>query len=297
MQKIVPHLWFDTQAKEAAQFYVSTFGGGSKVTYNGELHDTPSGDTDMVSFTVLGYDFMAISAGPVFQFNPSISFVVVSREADEIDGWWKTLSDGGTALMPLGEYPFSEKYGWIQDKYGVSWQLMSVAQAPNPPTQRVLPTLMFVGDVCGKAEEAVAFYASVFPDSEVGEAMRYGEGEEPDTAGTIKHVDFNLFNEQFAAMDSAQMHGFTFGEAVSLLVNCEDQTEIDTYWGELSAVPEAEQCGWLKDKYGVSWQIVPIEMNEMMAKASPEQMARVTKAFLQMKKCDVAELRRAFEGK
>ncbi|HKX72670.1 MAG TPA: VOC family protein [Candidatus Saccharimonadales bacterium] len=297
MQKIVPHLWFDTQAKEAAQFYASTFGGDSKVTYSGELHDTPSGDTDMVSFTVLGYDFMAISAGPVFQFNPSISFVVVSRDADEIDGWWKTLSEGGTALMPLGEYPFSEKYGWIQDKYGVSWQLMSVAQAPNPPTQRVLPTLMFVGDVCGKAEEAVAFYTTVFPDSEVGEAMRYGAGEEPDIAGTIKHVDFNLFNEQFAAMDSAQMHGFTFGEAVSLLVNCEDQAEIDRYWGKLSAVPEAEQCGWLKDKYGVSWQIVPIEMNEMMAKASPEQMARVTKAFLQMKKFDVAELRRAFEGK
>jgi predicted 3-demethylubiquinone-9 3-methyltransferase (glyoxalase superfamily) len=97
-------------------------------------------------------------------------------------------------------------------------------------------------------------------------------------------------------MDSARMHDFGFNEAVSLIVNCKDQEEIDYYWEKLSAVPEAEQCGWLKDKYGVSWQVTPVEMDEMMRKGSKEQVARVTQAFLKMKKFDVAELRRAYDG-
>lgn len=298
-QKIVPHLWFDKEAKEAAEFYCSIF-PDSKVTEASTLHDTPSGDVDTVSFELWGQKFMAISAGPLFKFNPSVSFFVnfdPSREAnasEKLDALWEKLSEGGTALMPLDQYPFSKRYGWIQDKYGVSWQLI-LTNPEGDPRPPIVPSLLFVGDVVGQAEEAMKLYLSVFKNSKEGLVARYPQGMEPDQEGTIMFADFMLENQWFAAMDSAHEHQFSFNEAISFMVSCETQEEIDHYWHKLSAVPEAEQCGWLKDKFGVSWQIVPTAMAEMMSQGTPEQMARVTEAFLQMKKFDLARLQQAYE--
>lgn len=109
-------------------------------------------------------------------------------------------------------------------------------------------------------------------------------------------TDFMLKNCWFAAMDSAYDHKFNFNEAISFLVKCETQEEIDAYWAKLSAVPEAERCGWLKDKYGISWQITPGILDEMMTNGTPEQRARVTEAFLNMKKFNIAALQEAFQG-
>jgi predicted 3-demethylubiquinone-9 3-methyltransferase (glyoxalase superfamily) len=292
VQKIKPHLWFDTQAVEAARFYTSTF-PNSKVTDVTTIHDTPSGDTDVVSFELFGEGFQAISAGPLFTFTPSISFLVLCESEEEVDTYWRALSEGGTALMPLDSYPHSKRYGWTQDRYGLSWQLML---ADGHVGQRVVPSLMYVGDVAGKAEEAINFYTSLFDDSSVGDVLRYGKGEEPDREGTLKYAGFELIGQQLAAMDSAREHDFTFNEAISLMVSCDTQAEIDRYWDALSAVPESEQCGWLKDRYGVSWQIVPAAMDEMLRDGSEEQVARVTEAFLKMKKFDIAELERAATG-
>ena len=293
MNRITPHLWFDKEALEAAEFYTSAL-PNSKVTNVTTLHDTASGDTDIVSFTLWGQPFMAISAGPLFTFNPSVSFVVRSNSREEVDTLWGKLSEGGKPLMPMDSYPFSERYGWTEDRYRLSWQVMLAGEADTG--QHIVPTLMFVGDVCGKAEEAVTFYTSVFPDSKVGAILRYGADEQPDEEGTIQHVGFSLEGQEFAAMDSARQHDFAFNEAISLIVNCETQEEIDRYWDSLSAVPEAEQCGWLKDRYGVSWQIVPSATEEMMRTGTNEQIARVTEAFLKMKKFDIAELQGAYEG-
>lgn len=152
--KIVPHLWYDKEAKEAAEFYCSVF-PRSKIKNITTIHDTPSGDCDVVSYVLLGQPFMAISAGPLFKFNESISFMVY----------------------------------------------------------------------------------------------------------------------------------------------CDTQKEIDYYWSKLSAVPEAEQCGWLKDKFGLSWQIVPSDMDRMMRSKDAAKVARVTEAFLTMKKFDIATLKKAFAGK
>ena len=309
-QKIVPHLWYNTQAKEAAEFYVSVF-PNSRVTGVTQFHDTPSGDVDTVSFEIMGYGFMAISAGPLFKFNPSISFMINfdpsqdERAKERIDEVWNKLIDGGKALMPLNKYPFSERYGWVQDKYGLSWQLIYT----NPEGEDrplIIPSLLFVTEECDKAEEATDFYLSVFknaPSTGSGQAKRgviarYPAGMEPNKEGAIMFTDFQLQGQWFAAMDaSSKMHKFNFNEAISLMVLCDTQEEIDYYWEKLSAVPEAEQCGWLKDKYGVSWQVVPTAMDEMMQKGAPEQIARVTKAFLKMKKFDLAELKNAYEGK
>jgi predicted 3-demethylubiquinone-9 3-methyltransferase (glyoxalase superfamily) len=308
MQKIIPHLWFNKEAKEAAQFYTNVF-PESKITHTSLLRNTPSGDCDLVSFELWNHKFMAISAGPLFQFNPSISFIVnfdpllfgSSPDAgkaarEKIDEVWNKLADGGTALMAIGEYPFSKRYGWVMDKYGLSWQLMLTNPAGDP-RPAVIPSLMFVQSKCGKAEEAINYYLSVFKNSKAGAVHRYSKGMEPDKEGTIMFADFMLENSWFAAMDSAHKHNFDFNEAVSLLVSCTDQAEIDYYWQKLSAVPEAEQCGWLKDKYGVSWQIAPANMEEMMGTGSQEQTDRLTQAFLPMKKIDIARLKAAYEGK
>ena len=197
--------------------------------------------------------------------------------------------------MPIDKYPFSERYGWIQDKYGLSWQLI----LSNPEGEErpfIVPSLMFVGAVGGKTEEAIDFYVSVFRNAKRGIVARYGKGQEPDKEGTIMFADFMIENQWFAAMDSAHEHEFAFNEAISFMVSCNTQEEIDYYWEKLSAVPEAEQCGWLKDKYGLSWQIVPTIMSEMLENGSREQIDRLTQAFLPMKKFDIAELQEAYEG-
>jgi predicted 3-demethylubiquinone-9 3-methyltransferase (glyoxalase superfamily) len=293
MPSITPHLWFDKEAVEAAELYTRVF-PHSKVTNVSRITDTPSGDCDIVSFELLGQPFMAISAGPLFSFTPAVSFLVRCQTPEQVDALWAELSERGEAMMPLGSYPFSDRYGWTTDRYGLSWQLM--LDAGGEIDQAIVPTLMFVGDVCGKAEEAARHYASVFPGSSVEHVTRYGEGEEPDRPGTVKHLYMSLDGYKLAAMDSAQDHDFGFNEAISLMVSCETQDEIDRYWDALSAVPEAEQCGWLKDRFGVSWQVTPADLEELLGSGTDEQKKRVTQAFLQMKKFDLAELRRAYEG-
>ncbi len=301
MQKIIPHLWFDKEAREAAEFYASLF-PGSRITNITTLHDTPSGDSDIVSFELAGQSFMGISAGPLFKFNPSVSFIVnfdPSRDQEahnNLDLLWEKLSQSGTALMPLDKYPFSERFGWVQDKYGLSWQLI-LSNPEGEERPLIVPSLMFVGEVAGRAEEAINYYLSVFKNSKMGTLFHYGAGREPDREGTVMFADFMLESQWFAATDSAYEHKFAFNEAISFLVRCDSQEEIDYFWERLSAIPEAEQCGWLKDKFGVSWQISPAAMGDMMSQGTPEQIDRVTQAFLPMKKLDLAELQQAYEGK
>lgn len=293
MQKITPHLWFDKEAKEAAKFYTSIF-KDSKIKNTTTLHNTPTGTTDIVTIELMRQEFTLISAGPLFKFSPSVSFLVACKTKAEVDALWENLSEGGKALMELGEYPFSERYGWTQDRYGLSWQVMFMGE--RKIRQNITPTLMFVGKQAGRAEEAINFYGTVFHDAKVGDILRYTKGEEPDKEGTIKHAAFTLEGQEFAAMDSARVHDFAFNEAISFIVHCEDQEEIDYYWAKLSAVPEAEQCGWLKDKYGLSWQIVPTIMEEMLKDRDEKKIARVTEAFLKMKKFDIEELKKAYKG-
>lgn len=300
MQKIVPHLWFDNQAVEAAKFYVAAFGGDSKVLSQSKIEDTPSGDCDIVSFKLKGFEFMAISAGPLFQFNSSISFMLNFDPSEDknarqnLDALWAKLSDGGEALMPLGTYDFSERYGWIRDKYGVTWQLI-LTKPTGEPRPAVLPSIMFTGDNTGKAGEAMDFWVSMFKNAKRGMTAQYPPGASPEPAAKIMFAEFMLEGQWFTAMDSGYMHKFGFNEAISLLVRCKSQQEIDAYW-KLSAVPEAEQCGWLKDKYGLSWQIAPANMDTMLS-GDKDAAARVTKAFLKMKKFDLAALEKASNGK
>lgn len=293
MEKIVPHLWYDQEAVEAAEFYTSLF-ENSSINSKVKIYDTPSGTAETVTMTLAGQDFMAISAGPLFQFTPAVSFRIDCSTIEEADQLWEKLSSGGAVFMPLDAYPFSERYGWTTDKYGLSWQIMYL---PNQMiAQKITPTLMFTGEQCGKAQEAIHYYTSIFKNSASDKFDYYGENDAPNQPGTVRFGACTLEGQNFVAMDSALNHEFSFNEAISFVVNCDNQEEIDYFWGKLSFVPEAEQCGWLTDKYGLSWQIVPTLMNEMMSTKDPEQLQRVTQAFLKMKKFDIAELQKAYEG-
>jgi predicted 3-demethylubiquinone-9 3-methyltransferase (glyoxalase superfamily) len=293
MQKISPHLWFDTQAREAGDFYTRLF-DNSRVKSASTLDNTPSGSVDIVDIELCGQEFMLLAAGPLFKFNQSISFLVSCDSKAEVDALWRGLSDGGTPMMELGAYPFSERYGWVQDRYGLSWQVMFAGG--REIAQKITPVLMFTGKQAGRCEDAIRFYTSVFRDARERGINRYGSGEEPDKEGTVRFGQFQLEGQQFAAMDSARPHDFTFNEAISLLVHCETQEEIDDYWERLSADPRAEQCGWLKDKYGLSWQITPRAMDEMLASKDKKKIAAVTAAFLKMKKFDLAKLKEVYEA-
>ena len=297
---ITPHLWFDTQAREAAEFYVSVF-PESRIDSATVLHDTPSGDCDVISFTLAGQPFMAISAGPLFTFNPSISFFVNFDPAkdpqarERLDIAWEKLAEGGQVLMELGEYPFATRYGWVQDRYGLSWQLI-LANPAGEQRPAIVPSFLFTGDAYGQAEAAGDYWRGVFDDSRAGQLVRYEEATEHDRAGAVMFSDFRLGPTWFAAMDSGYEHGFGFNEAVSFIVHCRDQAEIDRYWEKLSAHPENEQCGWCKDRFGVSWQVSPIVLDEVMTSDDQAVIDRVTQAFLPMKKLDVAAIEKAAKG-
>lgn len=294
-QRIVPHLWFDNEAQEAVDYYMQTFPESeiiSDVTYT----DTPSGDAKQLTFNIFGYKFMAINAGPYFTKNPSISFTVLfnQSEAALLDKVWTALAHNGKIMMELDTYDFSEKYGWLEDQFGVSWQLLITDQ---PFDDRIRPSFMFINNNVGRAEEAINYYTSVFKNSGDISKFYYPEGMDPDKPDTLAHAEFKLEDQYFVALDSAHKHEFNLNEGISLMLFLEDQQEIDYYWDKLSTVPEAEQCGWVKDQFGVSWQIVPKIMDQMAEEGTPEQISNVTKAFLKMKKFDVETLIKAYEGK
>ncbi|HLG79007.1 MAG TPA: VOC family protein [Ktedonobacteraceae bacterium] len=292
MQKIVPSLWFDDNAEEAVHFYTSLFNDShiGTVTRYGAEGPGPEGTVMVMTFQLAGQDFMALNGGPIFTFTPALSFFVNCETESAIDELWHRLADGGTILMGLDTYPFSKKFGWVTDKFGVSWQLNLASRA-----QKIVPFFLFVGQQHGKTEEAMHFYASLFKRSRILTIERYSTGQaEPE--GTVMHAVFSLDGQEFMAMESSRNHPFTFTHALSLLVNCETQAEVDELWEKLSAGGTTEDCGWLQDKYGVSWQIVPTVLGELMQDADPERTARVQKAMLQMKKIDIAALQDAARG-
>ena len=155
-------------------------------------------------------------------------------------------------------------------------------------SQRITPFLWF--DT--QAEEAANFYVSIFENSKVNAVTRYGETG-PGKKGSVMTVEFTLDSQEFTALNAGPQ--FPFTEAVSFVVNCGSQDEVDYYWGKLSAGGKEVQCGWLKDKFGLSWQIVPTEFFDLVSKGTPEQADRVMAAMMEMVKMDLAKLRQAYE--
>ncbi|HVW66710.1 MAG TPA: VOC family protein [Candidatus Peribacteraceae bacterium] len=295
MQKITPFLWFNDQAEEAAHFYASIFKNGKVgpiVRYDdASAHASGrlEGSVMTVTFELCGLHFAALNGGPIFQFTPALSFFVNCETEEEVDKLWNKLSDGGTVMMELQRYPWSEKYGWTADRYGVSWQI-SLAKTP----QSITPSFLFTGKLYTKAEEAMNFYLSLFKDSKVNMISRNGPENKTEKEGTIQYASFTLAGQNFNIMEGS-VGDNAYTPAVSLVVNCDTQEEIDHFWNALSSMKEAEQCGWCVDRYGVSWQIIPATQQEMLT-GDPDAAHRVMKEVLKMKKIDLATLRKAYQS-
>jgi predicted 3-demethylubiquinone-9 3-methyltransferase (glyoxalase superfamily) len=299
MQKIIPSIWCRRNADEMADFYAAALpdtriAQTEKYPAEGlpDFQRDMAGKTITIDLEIGGYRLNLLNGGDEFAPNPSISFMLDfdpaswDGEADaaraELDRTWALLADDGSVMIPLGEYPYSPWYGWVQDRFGVSWQLMLAGPGGTrrPP---VVPNLLFSGPNQNRAGDALATYAEVFGGTR-GTTAGYPEPTGPATAGAVMFGDVELAGQWFAAMDSGTEQDFTFTEGISLIVQCENQDEIDRFWNVLSQDPAAEQCGWCRDAFGVSWQVVPKNIGELLKEPG------AFPAMLQMKKIVIADL-------
>lgn len=285
-------LWFDSQAEEAAKFYTSVFDNAkiTATTHYNEASTGPSGKSEgsvmTVGFEVEGFHFVALNGGPIFSINPSVSFFVNCDSKEDVDRLWDRLIDKGKEHMPLDKYPFAARYGWVEDRFGVSWQLIFGDKPEGDWRPKIIPSLLFTQSNVGKAEEAINFYTTVFNNAKVGILAPYPEDVGPAKKGSLAYGDFMLENTWLAAMDSGTDQDFSFTEGVSLMVHCDSQKKIDDYWDHLTTDGGIEsQCGWLKDKYGVSWQIIPENLEDLL------KTKEAVQAMMQMKKLDIAKLK------
>lgn len=298
MKIITPNLWFDKNAEEAVNFYVSLFPNSkiNSVSHYGkegfEQLKMPEGLVMTMSFEIHGQNFVALNGGPIFKFNESASFFVYCESESEIDNLYKSLSEDGSVNLPLDKYDWSEKYAWVKDKFGISWQL-DITKMNS--LKKIVPALLFVNDKFSKVKEAVNHYTNIFPDSKI-----IFEAQNPvneNTPGeTLAFAQFSLNENLFNAMSGRGEHNFDFNEAISFIINCESQKEVNYYWEKLTEEGQEGMCGWLKDKFGVSWQVVPTILGELIGDNDKEKSSRAMNAMLQMRKIDIVQLKKAHEG-
>ncbi len=248
----------------------------------------PEGSVMYIEFELAGQGFGCINGGDMWTFSPALSLSVTCDTEAEIDALREKLSEGGKVMMELQEYPFSKKYGRLEDKYGLSRQLNM-----GESKQKITPSLMFVKEKFGKAEEAMNYYCSLFKDSKIDMIARYEEGE-GDEVGKIKFSSFTLEDQQFFAMESSGPHEFTFTGAFSLLINCKDQAEIDYFRNSFADGGAPSQCGWINDKFGVTRQVNRDQLDNKLADKDLEKAKRTMEAMLTMEKLDVATLEKAY---
>lgn len=270
-EKITPCLWYNGNAEEAANLYCSVF-SDAKITARSPF---------VVGINVSGQSITLLDGGPKYQPNPSISFFYICETEEELENIWNAFVKEGSIMMPLGSYPWSKKYGWVTDKFGVSWQI-ALGELEDVG-QKITPCLMFTGKQCGRAEEALQFYSSVFKISKT-DGILYYEGNKK----LVQHAQFALLGQKFMVMDSADKHKFNFSEGVSLTIHCDTQDEIDYYWNTFTDGGQESMCGWLKDKFGVSWQIVPRILDTIMK--DPDKAGKAAKAFMAMRKLDIEQI-------
>lgn len=276
---IHPCFWYDGNAKEAAAFYCDVFS-----TVSGGANTKITADTPLViNFEIWGKKFMGLNGGPKFKINPSVSVFVYCKTTEQTNEIYNRLADGGEALMALGKYNWSERYGWIKDKFGLTWQIMLGKE------EKICSSLLFTGEKFGKAEAAVRFYTSIFDNSGI-DVLELYPAETP-FEGKVLFSEIKLNGFNLVVMDGPGEHSFTFNEAVSFVVECNTQEEIDYYWNKFTVRGEESMCGWLKDEFGISWQIVPVILGQLMS--DKEKAPRVIQAFLQMKKFDIGKLMQA----
>lgn len=283
---ILPCLWYDGDGKQSAEFYCKVFNG------------TVTPDTPVVlNIELFGQKLMLLNGGPQFEKNASVSFTIICETDDEVQNYWDQLSDSGIALMPLDSYPWSKKYGWIRDKFGVTWQLYL---GEKQSEQKIIPTLMFIHQNNGKAMDAMELYTNIFPNSKIGSVLKYGDGvgdETHEVPENVQHAHFEINGYSFFCMDNSYDHQFDFNEGISMVIMTDDQEETDHLWNSFTQNGGKESmCGWLKDKFGFSWQIVPKKLIQLMSDPDQEKAQKVVQAMMKMQKIVIEDLETAYDS-
>lgn len=283
---IFPCLWFDGDAKKAAEMYCEVFKG--RIAKESSM---------VLDVEVFNQKLMLLNGGPHFQKNASISLMVLCESEEEVQNYWDKLSKNGTVLMELGSYPWSKKYGWVKDQFGLTWQLYL---GENRSEQKIVPTLMFIHENNGKASEAMNLYTKIFPNSKIGKVLKYGEGignETHEEAENVQHADFMINHYTLFCMDNSYDHQFDFDEGISMVVMTNNQDETDHYWNSFVKNEGKEsRCGWLKDKFGMNWQIVPKKLIELMNDSNQEKAQKAFTEMLTMNKIVISDIEKAFNS-
>lgn len=247
-------------------------------------------DTTMViSIEIEGQKLMFLNGGPQFRPNQTLSLMLMCDSHEEVQNYYHRLSENGKVMMEIDTYPWSEKYAWVEDQFGISWQLFFTSEKAK---QKFSPTMMFTGNNAGKCRQAIRFYTEIFPNSNIESIMEYQEGQgEP--AGNIAHSQFQIDDYTMMAMDSSHDHNAQFSEGISMVIMTDSQEETDFYWSKLTENGEESRCGWLKDQYGFSWQITPKRLIELTNTDHPETNRKAFDAMLKMKKIIIKDIENA----
>lgn len=289
--KIIPHLWYSNEAVEAAKWYTSFIENG-KINWTYTIKDTPSKDAELVEFNLANLTIAAISAGDYFKLNESISFMLKCSTKEEVTRLYTILIDGGYELMPLGEYDFCRQYVWLSDKYGLNWQIMFDENQKSK--HHIDICLLFDLQQNGKAYDALNDYKEIFENTDI-KNISYYDGNQADKRAKINYGELVFPNFKIIAMDHGYGGNVTFNEAFSLMICCDTDDEIDNYWNKLSHFKESEQCGWIKDEFGISWQIVPSLLMDLYSSPDTENLDKLNKAILSMKKIKVESIKKLLE--
>lgn len=267
---IYPALWFDNQALEAFEFYCSVFPNSMILEHN----------QTVVKASLSNQCFIGINGGPYFLPNPAISFTVICDSREEINALWQKLILGGASIIDLGHYSWNAYYGWVQDQFGYTWQL----QLGNggKTQQHILPNLLFCGMHQNQCSQALQYYQKIFPEFQRHQLLRYPSG---DLEGKIQNSIFSLNHLKFIAKDSPHKHIFDFNESVSFVIPCKTQQEIDYYWNYFTEHGSESWCGWCKDVFGISWQVIPNNLAQILA-THPQAYSTLTR----MKKIIIEDL-------
>lgn len=266
---ITPCFWFESDSAGAAALYLQAFDGGRII------ETTPMSTV----WELYGRRLMGINGGPRYRPNGALSLFVQRSTEAEVRSAFELLARDGTVHMPLSVKEWSPLYGWVEDRYGVHWQ---IAQGRVDAADfTVMPALTFFGARAGRALEALELYTGIFSSSSVDE-RHVGED------GRLMFAVAHLAGQTLAFMDGPESQEIPFSEGASLSVACETQEEIDYFWDALVKGGQESRCGWLVDRFGVSWQVVPSILGELMS--NPARAQRVVAAFMPMNKLDLETL-------
>jgi predicted 3-demethylubiquinone-9 3-methyltransferase (glyoxalase superfamily) len=273
--EIFPCIWMNNNAKEAVSFYSTVF---NKVTITSE-------NNFAIKATLENTNFLFLNGGNIYTPNSAVSYYYYANDLNATKAsYHKFIDAGATIIMPFGAYPWSANYAFIIDHFGVSWQIEADSINNN---QKIVPTLLFANDKKTWVKKAITYYTEIFTNATILLEASHAPNA-PIKAGSLLFAQIKLNSFIINAMSSTMNHNYDFGPGNSFVITCTNQEEIDYYWDKLGQNGKYSQCGWLSDSLGISWQIVPHNLNELLQHPTNSTKSQI--ALRSMQKITIADL-------